>query len=245
MSAPGISEATSLRSDSPHLRIDHITVRRGGRYLISNLELTIPRGRFVAVVGPSGAGKSTLLETLAGMRAPYAGAITYCSRQCGLQGPREFRRRMGLVFQQLHLTRNGTALENVLAGALVRHRWWRTLCGFPSSERALALRWLEVLGLGGLSHRLIRRLSGGEQQRVAIARAFVQDPELILADEPVSHLDSALASRVLGRFQEEVRVRARTVLCVLHDLALVDRFADAVLTLGTGGSAAWQWRIAR
>jgi phosphonate transport system ATP-binding protein len=107
----------------------------------------------------------------------------------------------------------------VLAGALSRHPWWRTLAGFPAAERLLAQRCLDALELGTYRHRLVRRLSGGEQQRVALARALVQQPELILADEPVSHLDASLAVRVLALLKEETRRGARTILCVLHDLA--------------------------
>lgn len=244
MQPPPAPDPAPRTQDAPHVQIDRLTVERGGRVLISNLEVAVPRGRFVAVVGPSGAGKSTLLETLAGLRAPQAGAITYCSQQSGFQGPNDFRWRIGLVFQQLHLSRNATALENVLGGALARYRWYRTLWGFPATERELAQSCLEVLGLGTLAHRLVRCLSGGEQQRVAIARALIQEPELILADEPVSHLDGSLAMQVLARLKEEARVKARTVLCVLHDLTLVDRFADAVLTLGSGRPAGWQWQTA-
>jgi phosphonate transport system ATP-binding protein len=237
---PSRSHAAAA-SQAPHLQVESLTVERGGRVLVRDLNLEVPRGRFVAVIGPSGAGKSTLLETLAGMRPHHPGAITYrCERQC-LHAPCDFRSRIGLVFQQLHLARNASALQNVLAGALPRHPWWRTLAGFPASERSYAHRCLDSLGLGPLRYRLVRRLSGGEQQRVAIARALVQEPELILADEPVSHLDTSLAERVLALLKDETRRNARTVLCVLHDLSLVDRFADAVLSLTAGPRAGWQW----
>jgi phosphonate transport system ATP-binding protein len=230
-----------IREDGPHLHIESLTLERGGRVLVRDLHLAVPRGRFVAVVGPSGAGKSTLLETLAGMRPYDPGSIIYrCEQQC-LHAPDDFRCRIGLVFQQLHLARNASALQNVLAGALSRYSWWQTLTGFPARERVRAHCYLDALGLGQYSHRLVRRLSGGEQQRVAVARALVQEPELILADEPVSHLDSSLAARVLAMLKEETRRNARTVLCVLHDLSLVERFADAILSLTAGHHAGWQW----
>jgi phosphonate transport system ATP-binding protein len=238
---PHCPTQSSSTHDAPHLQIEHLTLERGGRVLVRNLNLAVPRGQFVAVVGPSGAGKSTLLETLAGIRPHQPGAITYrCQRQC-LHAPCDFRCRIGLVFQQLHLARNASALQNVLAGALPRHPWWRTLVGFPASEHAHANRCLEALGLGPFSHRLVRRLSGGEQQRVAVARALVQEPELILADEPVSHLDTSLAERVLTMLKQETRRNARTILCVLHDLSLVERFADTILSLTAGHGAGWQW----
>jgi phosphonate transport system ATP-binding protein len=228
--------------DAPHLHVEGLTVERGGRVLVRELNLAVPRGRFVAVIGPSGAGKSTLLETLAGMRPHDPGSITYRCQQHCLHAPIDFRSRIGLVFQQLHLARNASALQNVLAGALSRHPWWRTLAGFPASERMRAHHCLNALGLGQHGNCLVRRLSGGEQQRVAVARALVQEPELILADEPVSHLDTSLAKRVLAMLKEETRRSARTVLCVLHDLSLVEHFADAVLSLSAEKRGGWQWQ---
>lgn len=244
MATPIEPDSIAGAEDPPHLRVDRLTVERGGRELIRDLRLSVSRGQFVAVVGPSGAGKSTLLETLAGLHACRNGTIVYCSRQRQLHPPQSFRQHLGLVFQQLHLARNATALHNVLAGALHRHRWWRTLVGLPARERTLAMACLTLLGIDPLAHRLVRRLSGGEQQRVAIARALLQGPELILADEPVSHLDASLATRVLTRLKTEARSKALTVLCVLHDLSLVDQFADAVLSLGTGRATEWQWQPA-
>jgi phosphonate transport system ATP-binding protein len=225
----------------PHLHLDALTIERGGQVLVRDLHLAIPRGQFVAVIGPSGIGKSSLLETLAGLHPPSTGTITYCCQHLCHHAPAAFRDRLGLVFQQLHLARNATALQNTLAGALPRHPWWRTLFGLPSHEKARATRCLQSLGLNPYQHHLIRQLSGGEQQRVAIARALLQQPELILADEPVSHLDAPLASRVLELLKSETRRHARTVLCVLHDHSLVDRFADAVLALGTGRRTDWHW----
>lgn len=225
----------------PHVRIDRLTVERGGRILVRDLEMSVPRGRFVAVVGPSGAGKSTLLETLAGMRSPASGSIEYRDSGHAAWVPGDCRGRIGLVFQQLHLARNASALNNVMAGSLARHGWWQTLLGYPRHERALARRCLAAVGLGPAAHRLVRRLSGGEQQRVAVARVLVQQPELILADEPVSQLDSSLAAEVLTLLKEETRRAARTILCVLHDLSLVERFADAVLRLAAERQAGWRW----
>lgn len=219
-------------------------MERGGRVLIRGLNLEVPRGRFIAVVGPSGAGKSTLLETLAGMRPQHGGSITYCCQHRCLHPPEEFRGRIGLVFQQLHLARNATTLQNVLAGSLARHRWWRTLFGFPSAEQVLARYCLEAFELEAYRHKLVRRLSGGEQQRVALARALVQQPELILADEPVSQLDTSLAVRVLSLLKDETRRGTRTIFCVLHDLRLVDRFADAVLSLNGSRDDGWAWQTA-
>jgi phosphonate transport system ATP-binding protein len=227
--------------EKPHVQVTGLTVARGGHVLVRDLNLDVSRGCFLAVVGPSGVGKSSLLETLGGICSPAQGSITYrCRREC-LHSPGDFRCRIGFVFQQLHLARNATVLQNVLAGSLHRHPWWKTLFGLPLVERQRAFHWMQVLGLRRYSHKLVRQISGGEQQRVAIARALLQEPELILADEPVSHLDRALAEEVLNALKTEARQSARTVLCVLHDPALVTRFADAVLDLGKGPRGDGQW----
>jgi ABC-type lipoprotein export system ATPase subunit len=110
--------AISRASEPPHIQIEQLTVARGERVLVCDLNLAIPRGSFVAVAGPSGVGKSTLLETLAGMRPHQAGRITYCCQHRCLHDPGRFRGRIGLIFQQLHLARNATAIQNVLTWRL-------------------------------------------------------------------------------------------------------------------------------
>lgn len=232
---------TTATTEGAHVRISGLTLERSGRRLVEGLDLAIPRGRLVAVVGPSGAGKSTFLESLGGLRVPQEGSITYCCRRQCMHAPPGFRRHMGFVFQQLHLPRQVTVVEGVLAGSLSRHPWWRTVCGFPREERGRAMGWMTRLGLDAYGQRRVRQLSGGEQQRVALARALMQDPELILADEPVSQLDTVLAERVLGLLREVVREQRQTVLCVLHDLQLVRRFADGVLSLSGGGGGRWAY----
>ena len=232
-------------SDTAHVQVDNLTIERGGQVLVRELSLLLPRGRFVAVVGPSGAGKSTLLETLGGLWSPKSGSVTYrCGRHC-LHTAADFRSRIGFIFQQLHLARNASVMHNVLAGALPRHRWWRTLIGLPAVERHRAWSLLDALALSRYSRRLVRQLSGGEQQRVALARALLQQPELILADEPVSQLDEPLAHRVLTVLKEGTSRSNRTVLCVLHNQRFVERFADAVLTLGVGSRQNGQWAFAK
>jgi phosphonate transport system ATP-binding protein len=236
--APG---NTSNTVEFAHVQVANLTLARGGRLLVRDLNFAVPRGSFVALVGPSGIGKSTLLESLGGLLKPVSGSIIYrCNQDCLHTAP-EFRHRIGFVFQQLHLARNATVLNNVLAGALSRYSWWRTLVGFPKKERDCAHRWLSQLGLEPYASRMVRQLSGGEQQRVALARTFLREPELILADEPVAHLDASMAERVLSVLRTQAKHQCQTVLCVLHDEALVRRFSDAILRLGTGKLNDGQW----
>lgn len=222
-----------------HISLETLSVSRPGRTLLSGLSARIPRGSFVAVVGPSGAGKSSLLACLAGLIPPASGGITYhCNRQCS-HSPADFQKRLGLVFQHLRLIRNATVLTNVLCGLLGERPWWRTLAGFSRSDRARALALLEEMELTGYEQSEVARLSGGESQRVAIARALMQSPELILADEPVSHLDPRLSRKILASLKTRTLSRQRSVFCVLHDPALVSEFADMTLSLSKDAPDAW------
>jgi phosphonate transport system ATP-binding protein len=232
-------------ASQPHLTLSGVGVMRGGRWLFRGVQWEVPPGKFVAVVGPSGAGKSSLLACLAGMLEPSEGRLSYrCHAGC-THDPSGYRRKMGIVFQNFCLCGNSTVLTNVLLGRLARYHWWQTLCRFPRHEREAAFRWLTELGLGQLAHRRVAEVSGGEQQRTAILRALFQEPEMILADEPVSNLDAYLAGRVLGILRLQAHQRKCTVFCVLHDAALVERFADYALSLDPLNPSGWKVRELR
>lgn len=230
---------------APHLELRGLGLRRGERWLVRGLDLTVPRGAFVAVVGPSGVGKSSFLSAVAGLLEPAEGEIVVRCAEGGAHRPCDTRRRTGVVFQQNLLVPNASVLTNTLAGRLGRHSAWRTLFGFPREDRAAAYRILCDLGLGAQVHRWSCQTSGGEQQRTAIARALLQEPDLYLADEPVSALDAYLTGRVLGLLRQEAREHARTVLCVLHNAELVERFADLALSFDPGDAANWNVREVR
>ncbi len=240
-----MTSAPAIAGTEPsHVELRGLSVRRDQRDLVRDLDLSVPRGSFVAVVGPSGVGKSSLLACLAGILEPGAGQITYrCNQQCDHR-PADFQKRMGLVFQHLRLTLNASVLTNVCCGVLGRRPWWRTLFGFTQEEKAKARGLLERFGLKGFEKFTVSEISGGERQRTAIARALMQGPELILADEPVASLDPALARSVLGYLRDETRTSGRTVFCVLHDPDLVNEFADYTLSLSRVCPAAWNLRRA-
>ncbi len=228
--------------EAPHLRIRNLGIRRGGRWLVRHLNLDVARGEFLAVVGASGAGKSSLLACLAGMLKPTEGEVRYrCTEGCQHE-PENFRRRTGIIFQNFMLTGNNTVLSNVLCGRVGRYSCLRTLFGFPGSDKREAFSILNDLGLGGYLYRWAVEISGGEQQRTAIARALFQEPELFLADEPVSNLDAYLSGRVLGILRQEASLRRRTVFCVLHNPDLVERFADKALSLDPVNPESWRLR---
>jgi len=224
-------------AETAQIEVRSLTLARGGRVLVEDLNLQIPRGRLVVVAGPSGAGKTSLLSCLAGLLAAECGSVIYEGRH---DAP-AFRRRLGLVFQHLMLTPNASARTNVLCGRLGQLPWWRTLTGFSQVDKARAGEILSEFELADCAGTPVRRLSGGERQRVAIARALIAAPEVVLADEPVSHLDTHLARAVLARLQRETRERGCTVFCILHHEEIVAEFADAVLTLKKDAPGEWHF----
>lgn len=228
--------------DAAHVLVSGLGVRRSDRWLVRDFHLEVPRGAFVALVGPSGAGKSTLLACLAGALAPDEGHIRLRQRDGSLVPPQACRPRIGCIFQRLLLVENSSVLANVLCGRIGRRPWWRTVFRPPRAERAAAFAIAADLGLAPLAHRWVAELSGGEQQRTAIARALFQEPDIYLADEPVSNLDTYLTGRVLGMLRLEASRHGRTVFCVLHDPRLVDRFADLVASIDPHDPHGWRVR---
>ncbi|HEX8309907.1 MAG TPA: ATP-binding cassette domain-containing protein [Chthoniobacteraceae bacterium] len=225
-----------------HLTISSLGLQRNDRWLFRNLSWEVPRGKVVAVVGASGAGKSSLLACLSGLLTPSEGQLSYCCKAGCPHEPKSYQSRIGIVFQHFALSLNSTLLRNVLCGRLGRYPWWKTLLHFPRGDKEEAYRLLVDLGLGTYVHRRAAEVSGGEQQRTALLRAVFQEPEIILADEPVSQLDAYLAGRVLGLLRSLAHEHQRTIICVLHDAALVERFADFALSLNPLDPEGWKIR---
>jgi len=210
----------------------------GGPRALDRVSLDIEAGEFVALVGPSGAGKSSLLRCLNGLLVPTSGevivdglAVTGAS-DAGLE---RIRARIGFVFQQFNLLRRLSVLDNVLVGRLAHTSQWRSLLGwFSLADVAHARRVLGRVGLGGVVERRVDTLSGGQQQRVAIARALVQEPHVMLADEPMASLDPTLSHTVmefLRRINEEDGI---TVITSLHVLELARRYGRRIIGLRDG-----------
>jgi putative ABC transport system ATP-binding protein len=196
---------------------------------VNGVDLEIARGEFVALMGPSGSGKSTLMNLLGLLDRPTSGAYTFDSRDVSRLGKAETaairNRRVGFVFQSFYLLARSTAAENVELPLIY--------AGFPNRERRR--RTVAALEAVGLAHRASHspaQLSGGEQQRVSIARALVNDPALILADEPTGALDSRTGRSVLAIFQTLHR-SGRTLILVTHDPE-VARHARRIITLRDG-----------
>ncbi len=228
-----------MTGPAPHVTLSGVSVCRGGRVLLRDLELAIPRGTFVALTGPSGVGKSSLLACLAGLLAPADGRVSVSEANGKTGAPEDFRRDMGFVFQHLRLNPGLSAETNVLCGLLGRRPWWRTLLGFARDDREQAHALLNRFGIAARAGVSVAELSGGERQRVALARALIANPGILFADEPVSHLDAPLAAEIIGFLQAETRARGRTVFCALHDPGLVERFADMTLHLDRESKNGW------
>jgi phosphonate transport system ATP-binding protein len=225
---------------------------RPGAWILKGVSLRVPPGGFWAIMGPSGAGKTTLMRILAGLLPIPRGRVFLLGHPLHEGLPPAMRRMVGYIPQQLGLVRGLTALENVLMGALARHDGWRTALGFfPRAEIERAYALLAALGLAEKAGEKVIRLSGGERQRVAIARTLMQDPQVILADEFVSDLDLPRAAQVLARVRELARERGLTVILNLHEIQLVQEFADHVAVLKEGhivhesAAAALSWPALR
>ncbi|MDQ3321254.1 MAG: ATP-binding cassette domain-containing protein [Acidobacteriota bacterium] len=201
--------------------------------LFEKMTWQLPRGKFLAVTGASGAGKSSLLACLGGGVAPTDGEFKLAG---------DDSKSIGFVFQNFRLTANLSVLINVLCGKLGAYNWWQTIFSFSEDDRQTAFAILRELGLEKLAHRQVRKISGGEQQRTAAARVLLQNPPIILADEPTSNLDAALADKVLTILRRGCAEQNQTIVCVLHDARLVEKFADYELRIGADYKDGWSFR---
>ena len=221
------------------LRVEHLTkVYPNGTKALSDVSFTVPDGEFLAVIGLSGSGKSTLLRCINRLIEPTSGKVYWNDIDVtALTGAelRQMRRKFGMVFQQFNLVKRSSVLTNVLSGRLGYANPWQSLLGwFASDDQARAKRNLERLGISDKAYVRADSLSGGQQQRVGIARALMQEPELILADEPVASLDPVLSHSILKYLEQLNKEDKITVLCSLHFLDLVHRYATRAIGLKDG-----------
>jgi phosphonate transport system ATP-binding protein len=224
-------------SATPALTLDGIEVRYPGaeRAALSVDHLAIARGERVAVVGPSGSGKTTLLRLLNGTLTPERGEIFVLGRRLGRRPPREQRRRIGMIFQDFALVQRASVYDNVLFGRLGYAHPWLSLIGrFSEQDRDIAGAAVREVGLLDQLEQRADALSGGQRQRVAIARDLAQEPEIILADEPVSNLDPALTDDILGLLTKASERRGATLVMALHQPRLAVAHAGRVIGVGDG-----------
>ncbi len=245
MALPESQSISSGDGSSPRIRLQtrDLGLERNSHWLFQNLELNIPGGTFVAVLGPSGVGKSSLLACLCGSENPTEGRVEFqMADEKHVRTTATISPSLGIIFQNLRLTVQSSVLDNVLYGRLGQYSLKESLLGFPESEKQEAYTILEDLGIAHLAYKWITQTSGGEQQRTAIARTLFQNPEIILADEPVSNLDTYYSGRVLGLLKNKALQEDKIVLCALHDPQLINRFADLALSLNPEHPEGWRLR---
>ena len=221
----------------PLLSLHEVTVRyAGGVEALKSTTLDFHKGELVVLLGPSGAGKSSLLRALNGLAPVASGQVVHAGigALISRSAIRAARRRTGMIFQQHQLVRRMTALANVLHGRLGRHPAWRTWWPLPRADRELALRCLERVGLGAKALTRVDQMSGGEQQRVGMARALAQEPELLVADEPVASLDPASSRRSMELLRSLARADSMLAIVSLHQVEVAREFGDRIIGLHAG-----------
>lgn len=209
-----------------------------GTEALKDVSFSVEPGEFLVVIGLSGSGKSTLLRCTNRLIEPTAGTIVWDDEEITTADATQLltiRRRIGMIFQHFNLVKRLSVMNNVLSGRLGYLDTWKSmLYRFSPDDRDTAFRALERVGLTEQAYKRASELSGGQQQRVGIARALMQEPQIILADEPVASLDPVLAHTILGYLERLNKEDGITVICSLHYLDLVQRYATKVIGLRDG-----------
>ncbi len=203
-------------------------------WALDEVSIEVKNGDFVILLGLSGSGKSTLLRCINRLVEPSSGSIVFDGKNV-LMAPqnelRAIRKDIGMIFQQFNLVKNLSVMTNVLTGRLGYHS---IITPFSKHDTELAMHNLSRVGLTDYASRMVKQLSGGQQQRVAIARALMQEPKVILADEPVASLDPATADSIM-QYLGEINQRDKiTIICSLHFLSLARKYGNRVYALKDG-----------
>ena len=220
------------------LVVEGLTCRFGTKTAVDNASFSIAPGSFVGVIGRSGAGKSTLLRMINRLAEPSEGRILYKGLDVtALRGRelRHWRARSAMIFQQFNLVGRLDVLTNVLMGRVSEVPLWRSLAQlWPEEDVAVAMSALEQFDMGLTAAQRAEQLSGGQQQRVAIARALVQEPDIILADEPIASLDPRNTRIVMDALLRINKHFGITVICNLHSLDLARGYCDRLIGMASG-----------
>src|ERR1700722_8340213 len=231
-------EATGRLAEHCMLVVEGLTCRFGTKAAVDNASFSVAPGSFVGVIGRSGAGKSTLLRMINRLAEPTEGRIVFDGIDVtALRGRdlRKWRARSAMVFQQFNLIGRLDVLTNVLMGRLATVSPVRALLKlWPDADKAVALAALEQFEIASLAAQRADQLSGGQQQRVAIARALVQEPDIILADEPIASLDPHNTRVVMDALQRINRDFGITVICNLHSLELARGYCGRLIGMAAG-----------
>lgn len=209
-----------------------------GTEALKDVSFTVPDGEFLVIIGLSGSGKSTMLRCINRLIDPTEGEILWNGVDLAkLEGAelRHARRKIGMIFQHFNLVKRSSVMTNVLSGRLGYTSSWKSLRGkFSKEDKQKALVAIKRLGIQDQAYKRASELSGGQQQRVGVARALMQEPEIILADEPVASLDPVLAHSIMQYLEMLNQEDNLTMVCSLHYLDLVQKYATKVVGLKDG-----------
>ena len=221
------------------LKLSALTKRyETGDLALNQVDLEIPDAQVLALIGPSGAGKSTLIRCVNRLVEPTSGSATLNDinlTKLSSRGLRKSRRKMGMIFQEYALVERLTVMENVLSGRLGYVGFWRSYFRkFPKDDIKEAFRLLDRVGLLEMADKRADELSGGQRQRVGICRALIQDPDLLLVDEPTASLDPKTSRQIMRLINELCSERGLTAIINIHDVLLAQMFAQRIVGLANG-----------
>lgn len=209
-----------------------------GTEALKGVSVKVHRKEFVGLIGLSGSGKSTLLRCINRLVEPDSGRVFLDGVEITSLGKKELRaarRNMGMIFQEFNLVERLTVIQNILSGRLGYTSWWRSILRkFPDSDIKRAVEISEVVGMRPYLYKRADELSGGQRQRVGIARALIQNPKLLLVDEPTSSLDPAIGHDVMNEFHQISKQLGVPVLISIHDVNLALEYADRIVAMRDG-----------
>ena len=221
------------------LKLENLTKRYNtGDLALQGIDLSIPNGQVLALIGPSGAGKSTLIRCINRLVEPTNGSAILNEvnlTKLSSRPLRKSRRKMGMIFQEYALVERLTVMENVLSGRLGYVGFWKSfLRRFPKKDVNEAFRLLDRVGLLEMADKRADELSGGQRQRVGICRALIQDPDLLLVDEPTASLDPKTSRQIMRLINELCQERGLTAIINIHDVLLAQMFSQRIVGLALG-----------
>ncbi len=215
-----------------------IRYNKSGPEVLKGISFSVESDDFVAIIGPSGAGKSTLIRCINRLVEPTSGDIFFDGTSVISLNQSEMRKircKMGMIFQEFNLVERMSVIDNVLSGRLGYTSSIRSLFKmFPKSDIKMALEYLDRVGLSDFIEKRASELSGGQRQRVGIARALIQNPKLLLVDEPTSSLDPKISREVMGMIKKMSEEENVPVLCNIHDVELALEFSNKVIGIQDG-----------
>ncbi len=221
------------------LRLERLSKQyKTGDLALKDVSLEVPKGQVLALIGPSGAGKSTLIRCINRLVEPTSGKVYLSDKELTTLGTgalRKARRRMGMIFQEYALVERLSVMENVLSGRLGYVGFWASYFRkFPKDAIDEAFRLLDRVGLADMVDKRADELSGGQRQRVGIARALIQDPEILLVDEPTASLDPKTSRQIMRLICELCEERQLAAIINIHDVALAQLFVQRIIGLQMG-----------